>query len=120
MRQQPVSCPNPKCYSNHECLADAAVALLDFRTPVGLTLNLSSMSSPNFATSYSLASLDVVKGLISYLYSSRPLNNVLMSGDVELKDIVSGYRDLREIVKPDDPRDWEIWRGGVRVDRRGQ
>ncbi|KAF3930588.1 hypothetical protein ABW19_dt0204549 [Dactylella cylindrospora] len=95
-----------------------ARALLDFPTPKGLKMNLSSLSSPNFATSYSMASLGVVDGSVSYLYSSRPLNNVLNSGTVELKDAVSGYRDLKDIVKPDDPRDWEIWKGGTRVDRR--
>ncbi|KAF3910800.1 hypothetical protein ABW20_dc0102991 [Dactylellina cionopaga] len=96
-----------------------ARALLDFPTPKGLKMNLSSLSSPNFATSYSMASLGVVDGSVSYLYSSRTLDNVLNSGTVELKDAVSGYRDLNDIAKPDDARDWEIWKGGVRVDRRG-
>ncbi|KAK6533473.1 Mitochondrial distribution and morphology protein 10 [Orbilia ellipsospora] len=95
-----------------------ARALLDFPTPKGLKMNVSSLSSPNFATSYTMASLGVVDGSVSYLYSSRSLDNVLNSGAVELKDAVIGYRDLKEIVKPDDPRDWEIWKGGVRVDRR--
>ncbi|EGX53781.1 hypothetical protein AOL_s00004g440 [Orbilia oligospora ATCC 24927] len=95
-----------------------ARALLDFQTPKGLKLNISSLSSPNFATSYSLASLGVVDGSVSYLYSSRTLDNVRNSGDVELKDAIFGYRDLKEIVKPDVSRDWEIWQGGVRVDRR--
>ncbi|KAF3908509.1 hypothetical protein ABW21_db0205532 [Orbilia brochopaga] len=95
-----------------------ARALLDFPTPKGLKMNLSSLSSPNFATSYSMASLGVVDGSVSYLYSSRPLDGVLSSGDVQLADAVSGYRDLKEIMKPDDFRDWEIWKGGVRVDRR--
>ncbi|KAK6512187.1 Mitochondrial distribution and morphology protein 10 [Arthrobotrys musiformis] len=95
-----------------------ARALLDFQTPKGLKLNISSLSSPNFATSYGLASLGVVDGSVSYLYSSRALDNVRNSGDVELKDAIFGYRDLKEITKPDAPRDWEIWQGGVRVDRR--
>lgn len=96
------------------------IALLDFQTPKGLKLNISSLSSPNFATSYSLASLGIVDGSVSYLYSSRILDNVRNSGDVELKDAIFGYRDLKEMAKPDVPKDWEIWQGGVRVDRRGQ
>ncbi|EPS44540.1 hypothetical protein H072_1446 [Dactylellina haptotyla CBS 200.50] len=95
-----------------------ARALLDFQTPKGLKMNISSLSSPNFATSYTMASLGVVDGSVSYLYSSKALDNVLNSGAVELKEAVSGYRDLKEILKPDDPRDWEIWKGGTRVDRR--
>ncbi|KAK6526891.1 Mitochondrial distribution and morphology protein 10 [Arthrobotrys megalospora] len=95
-----------------------ARALLDFQTPKGLKMNISSLSSPNFATSYSMASLGVVDGSVSYLYSSRALGNVRNSGEVELKDAIFGYRDLKEIAKPDASKDWEIWQGGIRVDRR--
>jgi len=82
-------------------------------------MNLSSLSSPNFATSYSLASLGVVDGSISYLYSSLPLQNVDNSSSVPLLDTIRSYRSLDELRKPDDPKDWEVWQGGKRVDRRG-
>ncbi|EWC48537.1 mitochondrial distribution and morphology protein 10 [Drechslerella stenobrocha 248] len=104
--------------NSYASLNATARALLDFPTPKGLKMNLSSLSSPNFATSYSMASLGVVDGSLSYLYSSRPLTNALNSGDVQLSDAASGYRNLKTIMKPDDKRDWEIWQGGLRVDRR--
>ncbi|KAF8415121.1 hypothetical protein BGX38DRAFT_1252080 [Terfezia claveryi] len=69
-------------------LTATARALLDFHTPRGLNLHLSSLSSPNFATSYSLTNLGVVDGSISYLYSSLPLTNVHKSRNVYLHDVV--------------------------------
>lgn len=95
-------------------------ALLDFHTPRGLNLHLSSLSSPNFATSYTLSNLGVVDGSISYLYSSLPLTNVHKSRDVDLHDVVQGYRQLRHLIAPETKRFWEVWQGGVRVDKRGQ
>ncbi|RPB29772.1 hypothetical protein L211DRAFT_776273 [Terfezia boudieri ATCC MYA-4762] len=99
-------------------LTATARALLDFHTPRGLNLHLSSLSSPNFATSYSLTNLGVVDGSISYLYSSLPLTNVHKSRNVYLHDVVQGYRQLRHLVAPSEARFWEVWQGGVRVDTR--
>ncbi|KAF8430319.1 hypothetical protein EV426DRAFT_635225 [Tirmania nivea] len=99
-------------------LTATARALLDFHTPRGLNLHLSSLSSPNFATSYSLTNLGVVDGSISYLYSSLPLTNVHKSKNVDLHDAVQGYRQLRHLTAPSEARFWEVWQGGVRVDKR--
>ncbi|GKT95829.1 LOW QUALITY PROTEIN: mitochondrial inheritance component MDM10 [Colletotrichum tofieldiae] len=57
-------------YSSLNATADA---LLNFPTPQGLRLTLSSLATPHFATSYQLGSVGVVDGSISYLYSSVPL-----------------------------------------------
>ncbi|KAF3345291.1 hypothetical protein VdG2_06542 [Verticillium dahliae VDG2] len=57
--------------SSYSSLNSTADALLNFETPLGLRLTLSSLASPNFATSYQLGSVGVVDGSISYLYSSR-------------------------------------------------
>lgn len=93
-------------------------ALLDFPTPRGLRMNLSSLSSLNFATSYGLGNFGVVDGSVSYLSSSLPLSNVQKSCDVDLHAVTQGYRQLQELRRAGDPRYWEIWQGGVRIDGR--
>ena len=102
-------------------------ALLDFETPRGLRLNVSSLSSPNFATSYTVGTVGYVDGSLSYLYSSLPLRGASSSKSkskdaapvVGLRDLVRGYRQIPELRSPDEKWWWELWRGGVRVDRRG-
>lgn len=98
--------------------ANTPPALLDFDTPRGLRLNLSSLSSPHFATSYALGSVGLVDGSLSYLYSSLPLTTPSQSATLALPSVVRGYRPLRALRAPDDPRAWERWRGGRRVDAR--
>jgi len=93
-------------------------ALLDFPTPRGLKMNISSLSTPKFGTSYSLSNLGVVDGSVSYLYSSLPLRNVRRSVEVDLHDVTTGYRQLEELRPPGDERFWEVWKGGTRVDGR--
>ncbi|KAH0612584.1 uncharacterized protein H6S33_008964 [Morchella sextelata] len=99
-------------------LTATARALLDFPTPRGLKMNLSSLSSPNFATSYGFGNVGVVDGSVSYLSSSLPLTNVQRSCDVDLHAVTQGYRQLQELRRPDDPADWEVWQGGNRIDGR--
>ena len=94
-------------------------ALLDFDTPRGLRLNVSSLSSPNFATSYTLGSIGVVDGSLSYLYSSLPIKEKSQSGEIELRHVIQGYRQLQELRRPDEAWWWEEWHQGKRVDRRG-
>ena len=68
-------CARSACPAPLPLLAtDPDTALLDFPTPNGLTLNFSSLASPNFATSYSLANAGAVDGSLAYLYSSLPLH----------------------------------------------
>ncbi|KAF4553774.1 MDM10-like protein [Elsinoe fawcettii] len=83
-------------------LTSTANALLDFQTPHGLTLNLSSLSSPNLATSYALGTKGVVDGSVSFLYSSLPLRIPSKSHEVYLRHLVPGYRRLRELVQPEE------------------
>ncbi|RPB11732.1 hypothetical protein P167DRAFT_488807 [Morchella conica CCBAS932] len=99
-------------------LTATARALLDFPTPRGLKMNLSSLSSPNFATTYGFGNVGVVDGSVSYLWSSLPLTNVQRSCDVDLHAVTQGYRQLQELRRPDDPADWEVWQGGNRIDGR--
>lgn len=35
-----------------------------------------------------------------------------------LRHVIQGYRQLRELRRPDEPWWWEIWHGGRRIDRR--
>ncbi|CAF9931179.1 MAG: hypothetical protein GOMPHAMPRED_005839 [Gomphillus americanus] len=80
---------------------DSSLALLDFSTPTGLSLALSSLASPNFATSYSFDSLGALRGNVSYLFSSRPLHIVHRSHDTPLRLLVPGYRQIEELRDPD-------------------
>lgn len=93
-------------------------ALLDFPTPTGLHFNISSLSSPNFATSYALGSVGFVDGSLSYLYSSRPLPTASKSAHIDLHDVIRGYRQIQELRAPEEPWMWEVWHRGRRIDRR--
>ncbi|KAL9096823.1 MAG: hypothetical protein Q9165_000787 [Trypethelium subeluteriae] len=99
-------------------LTATAKALLDFDTPKGLRLNASSLSSRNFATSYSLSNAGIVDGSLSFLYSSLPLRAESRSSTINLQDVIQGYRHLQDLRKPDEPWWWEVWHGGKRVDRK--
>ena len=95
--------------------ANIQTALLDFQTPRGLRLSLSSLASPNFATSYQLGSVGVVDGSISYLFSSVPLRLHLtpQSENVSLPELLRAYRPLTPLPEsqpllettPDTPPD---------------
>lgn len=93
--------------------------LLDFSTPNGLRFHVSSLSSSNFATSYTLGSVGLVDGSLSYLYSSLSLGALASrSSAIDLHHLVPGYRQLQDLRQPDNPEWWEIWLHGKRVDRR--
>ncbi|KAI5779344.1 hypothetical protein EDC01DRAFT_711752 [Geopyxis carbonaria] len=104
--------------SSYATLNASARALLDFPTPLGLRLNLASLSSPQLATSYTLGSLGIVNGSISYLYSSLPLPLVSSTAALDLRTATLGYRQLRELAPPPTPESYEIWHGGRRIDER--
>ncbi|CRK46730.1 hypothetical protein BN1723_020107, partial [Verticillium longisporum] len=80
--------------SSYSSLNSTADALLNFETPLGLRLTLSSLASPNFATSYQLGSVGVVDGSISYLYSSVPLRAYLtpQSERLPLSTLFQSYK----------------------------
>ncbi|KAM0323253.1 hypothetical protein ACHAQA_008844 [Verticillium albo-atrum] len=82
--------------SSYSSLNSTADALLNFETPLGLRLTLSSLASPNFATSYQLGSVGVVDGSISYLYSSVPLRAYItpQSERLPLSTLFQSYKPL--------------------------
>ncbi|CZR57098.1 probable mitochondrial inheritance component MDM10 [Phialocephala subalpina] len=104
--------------NSYSQLTATARALLDFETPAGLRLNLSSLSSPNFATSYAIGSVGLVDGSLSYLYTSLPLHTTSRSSDIDLHNVIRGYRQIQELRKPEESWMWEQWQGGRRVDKR--
>ncbi|KAH6680565.1 mitochondrial distribution and morphology protein 10 [Halenospora varia] len=104
--------------NSYSQLTATARGLLDFETPRGLRLNLSSLSSPNFATSYAIGSVGLVDGALSYLYTSRPLRATSQSGALDLHDVIRGYRQIQELRRHDESWMWEQWHGGKRIDKR--
>ncbi|KAF2126342.1 mitochondrial distribution and morphology protein 10 [Dothidotthia symphoricarpi CBS 119687] len=104
--------------NSYGALNATARALLNFEIPRGLRLQISSLAAPNFATSYTLGSVGVVDGSVSYLYSSLPLKKDFKSSNIDLHHVIRGYRHLRELRGPDEKWWWELWHAGKRIDRR--
>ncbi|KAK4114951.1 hypothetical protein N656DRAFT_704066 [Canariomyces notabilis] len=72
--------------------------LIDFPIPRGLRLTLSSLATPNFATSYQLGSIGIVDGSISYLHSSIPLTSTVAQSDrIPLPALLRSYRRLHDL-----------------------
>ncbi|QIW94990.1 hypothetical protein AMS68_000508 [Peltaster fructicola] len=88
--------------NSYASLTTTAAHLLDFYIPNGARLQVSSLSSPNFATSYTLGSKGVVDGSMSFLYSSLGLNIAGRTTDVRLRNLVRGYRYVAALRKADD------------------
>ncbi|KAF2718119.1 hypothetical protein K431DRAFT_349019 [Polychaeton citri CBS 116435] len=106
--------------NSYASLNDTPNALLNFSLPHGVTLNVSSLSSPNFATSYTFGSKGVVDGSLSFLYTSVEggLKIPTRSADVRLERLVRGYGHLQQLVRPEDSDSRAIWYRGKRVDRK--
>ncbi|KAI0180528.1 hypothetical protein GGR52DRAFT_248144 [Hypoxylon sp. FL1284] len=88
--------------NSYSSLNTTSDALLNFPTPRGLRLTLSSLATPLFATSYQLGTVGVVDGSISYLYSTVPLQNAIaQSENIPLPDLLRSYRPLAELPHRD-------------------
>ncbi|KAL8770889.1 MAG: hypothetical protein Q9209_003540 [Squamulea sp. 1 TL-2023] len=101
-------------------LTTTLLALLDFPTPLGLRLHISSLSTPHFASSYTLASTGLLSGSLSYLYTSLPLPSLsTATRSLPLPAFTpTSYRQLHPLRPPDPPWWWEIWHAGRRIDTR--
>ncbi|TWU71078.1 Mitochondrial distribution and morphology protein 10 [Metarhizium rileyi] len=90
--------------NSYAALNATSDALLDFETPRGLRLTLSSLASANFATSYQLGSVGVVDGSLSYLFSSVPLRVHItpQSEKVSLPELLRSYRPLTPLSVRDE------------------
>lgn len=104
--------------NSYASLTTTAHNLLDFHIPQGMRLHVSSLSSPSFATSYTLGSRGVVDGSLAFLYSSAGLSIASKSSTAHLEGLVRGYRHLQELQKPDELHFNEVWHAGRRVDRK--
>lgn len=81
--------------NSYSFLTATSDAILSFPTPTSATLHVSSLSTANFATSYTLSTLGQLDGSISYLYSNVSLARVpSQSPRIPLRRIVEGYRDV--------------------------
>ena len=103
--------------NSYASLTDTASSLLDCSIPNGALLHVSSLSSRNFATSYTLGSKGVVDGSLSFLYSSLDLQVASSSREISLVDVVRGYRHLQALRQPDRPLSPGRWYRGLQTDR---
>jgi len=104
--------------NSYSSLNSTAEAILDFPTPKGLGATISSLSTPHFSTSYTVGLSGPVSGSLSYLYSSVPLTIPSASVSTPLSSFIRGYRHLLPPPSPENPRYWETWLRGKRVDER--
>lgn len=82
--------------------------MLDFSTPERLRVHLSSLSSPHFATSYTLGTVGLIDGSVSYLFSTVPFNNTpSRSALIPLRKLAPGYHQVQAPVSPADVWDWD-------------
>lgn len=82
--------------NSYSSLTATSDALLSFPTPSSLSLRVSSLSTTQFATSYTLSTIGQIDGSISYLYSSVPLGHVpSRTVSIPLRTLVRGYRDVK-------------------------
>lgn len=82
--------------NSYSSLTATSDAILSFQTPSTLALHVSSLSTRNFASSYTLSTLGQIDGSLSYLYSTVPLGHIpSQTTSIPLKNLVRGYRDIR-------------------------
>jgi distribution and morphology protein 10 len=86
--------------NSYSSLTATSDALLSFNTPSTLALHVSSLSTRNFASSYTLSTLGQIDGSLSYLYSTIPLEHIpSQTPSIPLRHLVRGYRDIRLPIK---------------------
>ncbi|WEW61109.1 Mitochondrial distribution and morphology protein 10 [Emydomyces testavorans] len=88
--------------NSYAALTDTANALLDFSIPERLRVHLSSLSTPQFATTYTLGTVGLIDGSISYLFSTLPLETTpSRSTLIPLRRLVPGYRQIHPPLVPE-------------------
>ena len=92
--------------NSYSSLTLTSDSILSFPTPSTLSLHVSSLSTPHFATSYALSTIGQIDGSISYLYSTVPLHSVPShSTSIPLRSFVRGYRDIGLPIFPFTPKE---------------
>jgi mitochondrial distribution and morphology protein 10 len=103
--------------NSYAALNATAEGILDFPTPKGLHLSISSLATPHFSSSYALSLAGPVTGTLSYLFSSQPLLVPSRSAAVPLSSLVRGFRPTLPAADPRlAARYDEEWLRGRRVD----
>lgn len=100
--------------NSYSSLTATAQSLLDFTTPERLRVHLSSLSTPHFATSYTLGTVGLIDGSVSYLYSTLPFDNLpSRSALIPLRKLTPGYRQVQRPVAPTQNWAWNSILDGV-------
>ncbi|OXV08888.1 hypothetical protein Egran_03356 [Elaphomyces granulatus] len=87
--------------NSYTALTATAQSLLDFHVPERLQVHLSSLSTPHFATAYTLGTVGLIDGSLSYLFSTIPLDGTpSKSALIPLRKFVLGYRQLEAPIAP--------------------
>ncbi|KAL3459084.1 hypothetical protein BJX64DRAFT_208271 [Aspergillus heterothallicus] len=87
--------------NSYSALTATAQSLLDFTTPERMRVHLSSLSTPNFATSYTLGTVGLIEGSVSYLYTNVPFENTpSKSALIPLRKLSPGYRQVQAPIAP--------------------
>lgn len=73
-----------------------------------MRVHLSSLSTPHFATSYTLGTVGLLDGSVSYLFSTVPFNNLpSRSALIPLRKISLGYRQVQAPTAPIQTWGWD-------------
>ncbi|KAI9375253.1 hypothetical protein BJX61DRAFT_540028 [Aspergillus egyptiacus] len=87
--------------NSYSHLTATTQSLLDFTTPERVRVHLSSLSTPNFATSYTLGTVGLIDGSISYLYSNVAFEDTpSRSALIPLRKLAPGYRQVQAPIAP--------------------
>ncbi|KAL2826519.1 hypothetical protein BDW59DRAFT_145298 [Aspergillus cavernicola] len=87
--------------NSYSHLTATAQSLLDFTTPERVRVHISSLSTPNFATSYTLGTVGLIEGSVSYLYSNVAFENTpSTSALIPLRKLAPGYRQVQAPIAP--------------------
>ncbi|KAK4863056.1 hypothetical protein LT330_010638 [Penicillium expansum] len=102
--------------NSYSSLNTTAQSILDFSTPERLRVHLSSLSTPHFATSYTLGTVGLLDGSVSYLFSTVPFNNLpSRSASIPLRKICPGYRQVQAPAAPIQTWGWDSLLDGVSI-----
>ncbi|CAI7593227.1 unnamed protein product [Penicillium glandicola] len=102
--------------NSYSSLNTTAQSILDFSTPERLRVHLSSLSTPHFATSYTLGTVGLIDGSVSYLFSTVPFNNLPSgSASIPLRKISLGYRQVQAPAAPIQTWGWDSLLDGVSI-----
>ncbi|KAJ5841673.1 hypothetical protein N7534_011503 [Penicillium rubens] len=102
--------------NSYSSLNTTAQSILDFSTPERLRVHLSSLSTPHFATSYTLGTVGLLDGSVSYLFSTVPFDNLPSgSASIPLRKISPGYRQVQAPATPIETWGWDSLLDGVSI-----